>query len=461
MLLDTLTPFCSSQPKSLITQSCDVVTTFGGVYKPNKYYRLMKDVLTVRRAEGPISLKFSCGGGVMVKVIVKDDESGDVLWEGTGKSSVFAISISMPEGIVVEAKQEEGGGTGEEGEKKDLAKLCVEAVIDRTAMDASEYESIKPYYFTPAVVEVEGEGEAEGKNVEGEEAKVVIMAPLVPNPDGGLEWTVLYTSSRDIVSSNHMATLDFEEGVRKVWEGEVVEGEVARSDRANVLWSQLEIGGDLAKPELDEEGGVVLPGAEAGGKGKKGKKGKGGDEGGCEKPKMPMPEKGEDGAWVEEQLLTLIARSASTLVDIKLEDTRCDVRKTLDTKGDVEAPGGEVSFALLSEQDLEDIAKSDSDAYAKGVAAVQETKGRLEEEKDRCTSDVDSQMKDMADLKVKSDELFEVNYNAREEYRKLKIAEKLDAEDRAEKVRLRLEEEARLADEARIQAEKEAKKKKK
>ena len=261
---------------------------------------------------------------------------------------MFAISVAMPTAVAARGEGEEkGGGEAEvDADKgKELVKLCVEAVIDRTAMDASEYESIKPYYFTPAVVEVV-EGGEEGEKGEKEPAK----APVVPNPDGGLEWTLTVTSPRGIVASNHMATLDFEEGVRKVWEGEVEEGAVPRSDRASVLWTQMSEGGNLAKPTFDEEGAVVLPGADAGGKGKKGKGKAKAEEVGDDKPKMPMPEKGEDGAWLPEQLMTVVARSASTLVEIKLEDARFDARKNLDLGGDIRADGDDGDAVLLSEQ---------------------------------------------------------------------------------------------------------------
>jgi len=436
--------------KALGAQGCGVVTTYGGVYVPNKYFRLFKDVITVGR-DGPISLKFGCGGGAMVKLTVKDEESGSLLWEGKGKSGLFAISINLPEAVKVEkAEGEEGGGEEEEAAAAKYCKLSVEGVIDCGAMDATPYESIKPYYFTPAVIAAPEEGEEVPQ----------VPVPVVPNQDGGLEWTLAVTSPKDIVVSNHMATLDFEEAVRKTWEGEVGEGEVARSDRADVLWQQLDKGGELVKPEYDEDGNVIS-GEDAGGKGKKGKGKKGADAAAeDETPKMPMPGKGEDGNWNEEQLFTVISRSAATLVDIKLEDGRCEIRKSLNIEGEV-ATGGDGEVVLLSEAELDDIAKSDQDSYEANVGLVAATKGRLEEERERCTADLDEQLKIQGDLKVQADEVYKSQYDAREEYRKRKIAEKLDAEDRAEKERLRLEEEARLAEEARIAAEKESKKKKK
>ena len=477
---------------TLEKQSCDTVTRTGGVYVPNKYLRLFKDVITTKYESLPMALWLRVGdehSGTMVKLKVTDmsgggggvdgDDGGGggeagateaeadadseavaatrgeaasmperdakVIWEGTGRGELSAVNINL--------KRREPKEGEEEGEES-FARIGIEAIIDRDTMIVPEkWQSVRPYYFTPTEVvknASDGDGALAGSNVE---------------EGGKLNWHLDITGGGEVAISNDMETIYAEKKIRESWE----EKQPGRADKADLLWKIW--GKKLAEPEVDEEGEFVA-GSAAADKGKKGgrratkKPAEGNAVGdGEEHTSLPMPERGGDGEWVEEQLYTILSKAAAIGSDLKLEVSRTREREGLldPTRPSqvVEDPEQGDGITYLSQDDLDSISALKLEEFKSAVEKVEMSVKARDDEVEISSEVVSNHIGMMSTMLKETKDAMTFHSDARETYRLEKIKQKKEAEERAEHERERLAKERALAEEQRAKREKEKGKKKK
>ena len=454
-------------------EKSSVTTSYGGIYVPNKYSLLFKDVLTTRKSAMPFGLRVRMGvEDVMVRMVVT--EGGETVWEGGGRGGVATRDLRKVEKKAVEEEVKEGEEKEEDDKKDDkkdddkdedpLITFGIMCYLDKDRMIMKdEWKSRRPYYFTPWEAPIVEEGGGK-RGEEGAAAATPLPAEGIVTvdkiDDDDIDWYIDIISGGAVLVSNDMGVIEKEKGIRDGWE----EGEKGRKDRAEIgrkIRVKVEEGGKLKIPEVDEEGELVVGyGGDGGGKKKGGKK-KGGKKGEEDEDigGLPLPEKSEEGEWDEEQLMTVLAKAASVGVDLRVETERVKVRGGLETDSGARVVGGG-DAVFLGEEDLEAISVKDKEVFEAEKAKVAVTKKVLEEERERCTVDCKDQTDKIMELIEGYSSLMSGLEVTREEYRKRKVAEKKEAEEKARGERERLARERKEAEEARAKQEKELSKSK-
>ncbi|CAM9419849.1 unnamed protein product [Ascophyllum nodosum] len=142
--------------------ACQERTIYGGVYVPNKYLLLFRDVLTCA-SPLPFAARLRTSlPGVGLCLAFLDAATGEVLCERRGSQLLQVLSVTLPQAPADSnqetlspkkaAKQRKGpvGAAAEESTATPLGNIIIEAAIDREIMQVpANFVSELPYYYQP------------------------------------------------------------------------------------------------------------------------------------------------------------------------------------------------------------------------------------------------------------------------------------------------------------------------